>query len=141
MTWRYSPAGSPSGIVRLQPGKDCDPSGFYHLRPIQPITACKVQEPAASTFPPLVYQKIMGINVCFFPQCPKITEKSWDLTGFSYGSGIYLFFLCVCPKSTGILGISEKNSLLCPGSENKGLKQGIGPRQRRTCQNRVGGGD
>jgi hypothetical protein len=59
----------------------------------------------------------MGINVCFFPQCPKIIGKPRDFSGFSYGLGIYLLFLCVCPKSTGILGIAGKNSLLCPGNE------------------------
>lgn len=90
--------------------------------------------PPVFLFPPPVSRKIMGINVCFFPQCPKIIGKPWDFSGFSYGLGIYLLFLCVCPKSTGILGIAGKNSLLCPGSETRGLKQGIGPRQRRTYQ-------
>ena len=61
---------------------------------------------------------ILGKNVRFFPQCPKISRKSWDFhrisLDFSYGLGIFLFFLCIHPKISGILGIAEKSPCLCP---------------------------
>ena len=64
------------------------------------------------------FSKILGKNVRFFPQCPKISRKSWDFhrisLDFSYGLGIFLFFLCIYPKISGILGIAEKSPCLCP---------------------------
>ena len=79
--------------------------------PAKPMT------PLRLPIPPSRIMKNNGHKCMFFPQCPKIIGKPQDFSGFSYGLGIYLLFLCVCPKSTGILGIAGKNSLLCPGNE------------------------
>ena len=83
------------------------------------ITAvCENRDPSGPIFPPPLFLKILGKNVRFFPQCPKISRKSWDFhrisLDFSYGLGIFLFFLCIYPKISGILGIAEKSPCLCP---------------------------
>ena len=83
------------------------------------ITAvCENRDPSGPIFPPPLFLKILGKNVRFFPQCPKISRKSWDFhrisLDFSYGLGIFLFFLCIYPKISEILGIAEKKPRLCP---------------------------
>lgn len=87
------------------------------------ITAvCENRDPSGPIFPPPLFLKILGKNVRFFPQCPKISRKSWDFhrisLDFSYGLGIFLFFLCIYPKISENFGHSRKKSLSMP---KKGL--------------------
>ena len=69
------------------------------------------------TFPLPVSSKILGKNTCFFPQCPRITGKSWDFTGFFQRIGHILRFTSCIPKNHWNFGHSRKKVHSMPNSE------------------------
>ena len=60
-------------------------------------------------FPLPYHQKYWAKKYVFFHSTQKSHGNPGILLDLSYGLGISLFFLCVCPKIAGILGITEKN--------------------------------
>lgn len=90
--------------------------------------------PPRLPIPPSRIMKNNGHKCMFFSTVPKNHRKTLGLLWiFLWIGHISPFSLCM-PKKHWNFGHSRKNSLLCPGSETRGLKQGIGPRQRRTYQ-------
>lgn len=72
-------------------------------------------------FPPPVSLKLLGKNIHIFPQCPKITRKSRDLTGSLLWIGhISLFSLCMS-KNCWNFGHNRKKPPSMPKNKAGGV--------------------